>query len=228
MRFTPSRSQPIALNPSTEAQVYALFTLAMALTLAGVFLGVNQASFLLSSGMYVLLTFAELGLVFTSSLWSRSTPLNVVLFVVFPLLSGITVTPYLLSVLTGFANGPAILVNAAAATVAIALAAVAFAQLVPGLSAWARAFFYALVGFLLLSLIQVFVPSFRTPGFEMAMSGGGIVLFAAFTAFDIQRVRRMGALGANPFLMALSLYLDIFNLFLMVLRFMSALSGQRR
>ncbi len=37
-----------------------------------------------------------------------------------------------------------------------------------------------------------------------------------------------GSLGANPFLLALSLYLDIFNLFLSVLRFMSVLSGERR
>ncbi len=228
MQFSSSGSQPIALSPSTEARAYVLFTLAMGLTLAGVFLGMNFAGMLLASGMQLLFVIAELALVFTSSWWSRTSPLNIVLFALFPLLSGVTVTPYILSVLAGFENGPAILFNAVAATVGISLSAAVFARLAPGLSAWAGTLFYALIGLLLLSVAQVFLPALRTPGFEMAISGAGIVLFAAFAAFDIQRIRQMGAVGMNPFMLALSLYLDIFNLFLSVLRFMSALSGDRR
>jgi modulator of FtsH protease len=228
MQFSSSRSQPIVLSPSTEAQAYLLFAVAMGVTLLGVFLGMNFAAYLLSTGAHLLFAVAELALVFTAGWWSRTSPLNVLLFVLFPLLSGVTVTPYILSILAGFANGPAILFNAVAATVGITLSAAAFARLAPGLSAWAGSLFYALIGLLLLSVAQLFVPALRTPGFEMAISGAGIVLFAFFAAFDIQRVRRGGALGANPFLLALSLYLDIFNLFLMVLRFVSVLSGERR
>ena len=43
-----------------------------------------------------------------------------------------------------------------------------------------------------------------------------------------QRIESQGRMGANPFMLALSLYLDIFNLFLFILRFMTALSGNRR
>lgn len=200
----------------------------MGLTLAGVFFGTNFAGILLTSGVQILFVIAELVLIITSGWWSRTSPLNVILFALFPLLSGITVTPYILSVLVGFENGPAILFNAVAATVGISLSAAAFARLAPGLSAWAGTLFYGLIGLLFLSLTQVFFPALRTPGFELAISGGGIVIFAAFAAFDIQRIRQMGAVGANAFQLALSLYLDIFNLFLMVLRFMSALSGDRR
>lgn len=200
----------------------------MGLTLAGVYLGMNFAGILLTSGMHIFFVIAELALIITSAWWSRMSPLNMVLFALFPLLSGITVTPYILSVLAGFENGPAILFNAVAATVGISLSAAAFARLAPGLSAWAGTLFYAVIGLLLLSLAQLFFPALRTPGFELAISGAGILVFAAFAAFDIQRVRQMGAVGANPFLLALSLYLDIFNLFLSVLRFMSALSGDRR
>ena len=42
-------------------------------------------------------------------------------------------------------------------------------------------------------------------------------------AYDIQRIQHLSRLGASPFLMALSLYLDIYNLFLYVLRFMLAI-----
>lgn len=200
----------------------------MGLTLFGVYLGMNFASVLLSSGVQIFFVIAELVLIVSATWWSRSSPLNIVLFVLFPLLSGITVTPYILSVLFGLSNGPAILLNAVAATVGISLSAAALARLAPGLSAWGSSLFFGVVGLLLLSLFQVFFPALRTPGFEMAISGAGIVVFALFAAFDIQRIRRMGTLGANPFMMALSLYLDIFNLFLYVLRFMSVLSGERR
>lgn len=200
----------------------------MALTFCGAYVGSVFALQLLSSGMHVFFAIAELGLIFTASWWSRSSPLNVLLFALFPTLSGITVAPYILSVLSGFANGPAILLNAVGATVAISLSAVVLARLAPGLSAWGSALFYALLGLILLSVVQLFLPAFRTPGFELVLSGGAIVLFGIFTAFDIQRIQRMGAVGANPFLLALSLYLDIFNLFLSVLRFMSVLSGDRR
>ena len=63
---------------------------------------------------------------------------------------------------------------------------------------------------------------------EMIISAVGIVVFGMFLAYDIQRLRRGTAMGESPFLLALSLYLDIFNLFLYVLRFMLAVSGRRR
>lgn len=228
MQFSLSGSQPIALNPSTQAQTYALFTLAMAVTLGGVFLGMSMAKTLLETGAHLWLVIVELALIFTSGWWSRHSPWNMILFIAFPLLSGVSITPYLLLVLVGFENGPAILTNAVAATVFISLSAVALARLAPGLSAFGAALFYSLIGLIVLTLLQFFVPQLRTLGFELALSGGAIVLFGLFTAFDIQRIQRMGSLGANPFLLALSLYLDIFNLFLSVLRFMGALSGDRR
>ncbi len=228
MQFSTSRSQPIALRASTLSQAYLLFTLAMGLTLSGVFLGMNFAQFLLGTGMHAVLLLTELALVFTARWWSRTAPLNVILFVLFPLFSGITVTPYILYVLAGFANGASILFNAVAATVAIALSAAVLARMAPGLSAFAGAFVLALIGLLFLGILQIFFPALQTPGFELFLSGAGIVVFAFFTAFDIQRVQSMGSVGANPFLLALSLYLDIFNLFLSVLRFMGVLSGERR
>lgn len=228
MQYSSSTSQPIAVRSSTESQAYLLFTLAMGLTLLGVYLGIVYADILLLTGWHGFFLLAEIALIFTSFWWSRMSPLNMVLFALFPILSGITVTPYILSVLVGFSNGAAILFNAIAATIAIALSAAVFSRIAPNLSAWAGAFILAFFGLLFLTVLQIFFPALQTPGFELAISGAGIVIFAFFTAFDIQRLRPMAAMGANPFMLALSLYLDIFNLFLMVLRFMGALSGNRR
>lgn len=226
--YAGQRSQPISLSANTQGATYGLFTVAMGVTLLGVYLGMGFSSILLTSGMHVLFAVAELALVFTAGWWVNKRPLNMVLFLLFPLLSGFTLTPYLLMVLSRFDNGSAILFNAVLATVFMSLAAAAFARTVPSLAGFGRALLIGLIGLIVLSLVQFFVPALRTQTFELLISGAGIVLFGAFTAFDLQRISEAGKAGANPFLLALSLYLDIFNLFLMVLRFMSALSGERR
>lgn len=200
----------------------------MAVTLIGVYTGMLWAQTLLTSGLHLFFAIAELGIIFTAGWWSSRQPLNMVLFVLFPLLSGITITPYLLSILAGYVNGPAILFNATLTTIFIGLAAAVLARLTPSLAGFGRALVLALVGLLVLSLAQLFVPALQTQSMELLISGAGIVLFGAFTAYDLQRIAASGKAGANPFLLALSLYLDIFNLFLMILRFMTALSGERR
>ena len=228
MQYISSRPYAVALSASTQSQAYALLAFAMGLTLVGVAIGTQFAGLLLSSGIHLLFAIAELGIIFTAQMWAKHSPLNYLLFGLFPLLSGLSLTPYLLLIATGYVNGAEILWNAVGATVCLSLAAVVLSRLAPNLSVWANALFYALIGLLVVSLFQIFIPALRTQGAELFISGGATVLFGLFLAFDIQRLQRGAALGMSPFLLALSLYLDIYNLFLSVLRFMTALSGERR
>ncbi|MCH8850621.1 MAG: MFS transporter, partial [Chloroflexi bacterium] len=63
---------------------------------------------------------------------------------------------------------------------------------------------FAILGLIGFGLLQLFVPALRqSVGFELALSGAGIVIFAAFTAYDVQRIQKMSREGANPFLLAL-------------------------
>lgn len=210
--------------------MYLLFALAMGLTALGVFVGGFYAATLFRGGMHFVLLIAELAIVFTARLWMEKSPLNIVLFCAFPLLSGITVAPYLWYVSQGSANGNAILLNAVVATAFMVAGAAVFARSSGvNLSGLGGFLLMAILGLIAMGLLQLFVPALRqSTGFEMALSGGGVVIFGLFTAFDLQRIKQMSAHGANPFMLALSLYLDIFNLFLYVLRFMMALSGGRR
>lgn len=225
---TRTLSSSLPLTASTQAQVYLLTALAMGLTVVGVFIGFAFGGLLLTSGLHLLFLLAELGIIFTASLWMERTPLNYLLFCLFPVLSGLTFTPYILFVLTGYANGAAILVNALIATTFLSLAAAVFASVAPNLAGLARGLFLAVIGLVVLSILQIFIPGLRTGTAELLISGLGIGVFAVFLAFDLQRVSHLGRLGMNPFLLALSLYLDIFNLLMYVLRFMIALSGERR
>lgn len=226
---TSLRGRPITLSKNTESQVYGLFALAMALTLVGVYTGMQFSGAILSTGLHLFFLIAELALIFTARLWMNSSPLNILLFGLFPLLSGITVTPYILYVLTGYANGASILLNAVSATVFMGLAAAVFARTTSwNMGVIGKALFFGLIGLIVMGLLQLFVPSMRTPQFELLISGAGIIIFALFTAYDLQRIQHAGRAGVNPIILALSLYLDIFNLFLYVLRFMIAISGNRR
>lgn len=219
----------MALSASTEAQVYGLFAIAMALTVLGVYIGLWQAAALLTTGTHILFLILELAIIFTSRLWMDKSPLNILLFGAFPVLSGITFTPYLMLILASYANGSAILFNALAATTFMALAAAVFARTTSwNLGVFGRGLFFSLLGLIGIGILQLFVPALRTPGVELFISGAGVAVFGFFTVFDLQRIQGMARVGANPFMLALSLYLDIFNLFLYILRFMTALSGERR
>lgn len=230
MEFSPSsvRSQPVLLTRNTESQVYFLFTIAMVCTLFGVAGGLVFAPLLLGTGLQIMFLLAELALVVTAPAWMNRQPLNMILFILFPTLSGITVAPYIVLVLTGFANGGAILLNALTATVFMTAAAAIASRALPSVAGFGRVLLTGLIGLLVMGLLQIFIPALRSTGMELLFSGFSIVLFSAFLTYDLQRIAAMGRVGANPFLLALSLYLDIFNLFLSILRFMMALSGNRK
>jgi len=229
MAYAPTQSRPIVLGNSTESAVYGLFALAAAITVLGVYIGMQYATVLLGTGLHIVFLFAQLGLLFTARLWMDKSPLNMILFGIFPLLSGIMITPYLMYVLVGYANGASILLNAFAATAGMSAAAALFARTTKwNLGVLGRALFFAILGLIVFGILQIFVPALRTTQFELMLSGAGIVIFSVFTAYDLQRISRLGQAGAHPILLALSLYLDIFNLFLYILRFMVALSGNRR
>jgi FtsH-binding integral membrane protein len=223
--FDTISGQPVSLTGSTESTVYGLFAVAMGLTVFGVYIGMQYALPIMSTGVHLFFLFAELGIIFTSGLWMNKSPLNYLLFGLFPILSGLTITPYLLHVVSSSANGGVILLNALSATAFMAFASMVFARTTSwNLGVMGRALFFALLGLIAMALLQMFVPALRTTQFELMISGAGIVVFSLFTAYDLQRIAKLGKAGANPFMLALSLYLDIFNLFLYILRFMMVLN----
>lgn len=229
MQFsTPVSSQPIVLSRSTESQVYGLFALAMGLTVLGVYGGAVYMPFL-PPGLFLAFGVVELALIFTSGWWSRVSPWNRIFFGVFPLLSGFTIAPYLLAIIAEYVNGLPILLNALAATTCMALGAAVVARMTGlNLAFLGKFLVMGLIGLVVLGLLQLFIPALQTGQMELFLSGAGVLLFAGFTAYDLQRIQQLARYDVNPFILALSLYLDIFNLFLSVLRFMVAISGDRR
>jgi FtsH-binding integral membrane protein len=90
------------------------------------------------------------------------------------------------------------------------------------LTAYARLFFWALLALIGFGIVLIFV---NIPGGVVAYSALGLVIFAGFTMFDFQRLRRSTDVASAPFLAA-SIFLDILNVFLFFLTIFSG--GQER
>jgi FtsH-binding integral membrane protein len=99
------------------------------------------------------------------------------------------------------------------------------------LSSWGSFLFMGLIGIIIAVVVNLFLAS---PMLSWVISGIGVLIFTGLTAYDVQRITRMGeqgimnggatAIRKGAIMGALALYLDFINLFLMLLRFM----GDRR
>ena len=85
------------------------------------------------------------------------------------------------------------------------------------LSAIARVCFWALLALIAVGIVLIFV---HIPGGELIYSVLGLVIFAGFTMFDFQRLRRSADISSAPFLAA-SIFLDVLNVFLFFVQIFS-------
>ena len=82
----------------------------------------------------------------------------------------------------------------------------------------ARAGSWALVALIVSGIVLIFV---RIPGGALIYSVLGLVIFAGFTTFDFQLLRRNKDISSAP-LLAASIFLDILNVFLFFLQIFSS------
>ena len=94
------------------------------------------------------------------------------------------------------------------------------------LSAWGNFLMFALIGVVVAMIVNIFVAS---GPLSLVISGVGVLLFAALTAYDTNRLRQIALSGIEGELAektavygALQLYLDFINMFLFLLRLFGA------
>jgi uncharacterized protein len=133
------------------------------------------------------------------------------------LLLGLAVAP----VIADYAkNDPSALWQAAGATAPFVAACGAYGYATRrDLSSWARTLFWALLGLIGFGIVAIFV---SIPNGNVIYAVAGLGIFGAFTIFDFNRLRRADAGGAV--VIASSIFLDIFNVFLLLLELFG---GQR-
>ena len=152
-----------------------------------------------------------LGLIFgIQAAAQRNHTLAAGLLAVFSVVEGLFIAPVL-----SFYPTDAI-ANALLGTVGIFLVAAAVVYLTSiNMAAWGR---YLLGALLLGILVSLGTLIFHFPISQLAISAFLGVVFVGLTFFDFWRVKAQRAGDNNSLLLALSLYLDFINLFLILLR----------
>jgi FtsH-binding integral membrane protein len=133
------------------------------------------------------------------------------------LLLGLAVAP----LIADYANAdPSALWQAAGATAAFVAALGAYGYATRrDLSSWARPLFWALLGLIGFGIVAIFV---SIPNENIIYAVAGLVIFGGWTIVDFNRLRRSTPDAAVP--IAAGIFLDVFNVFLLVL---DLFGGQR-
>ena len=201
-------------------KVISFFALAIAMSLIGTYVSFNYflGYFFMKPWLMYVLFAVELIIVFTSRMWSQRRPFDKIMFSLFAFITGVTIAPLIALVAASY-GGVIIIMKALLATILTFSAAAIFGWTTKlNLSGMRGFLVVGLVGLIITGILGIFFPWGNT--MEIIYSGIGVLLFTGFIMYDFQRLKRY---PENMYVeAALALYLDIFNLFLFILRLMMA------
>lgn len=208
------------LQASFYSQVMMYFGLAILSSAFGTYIGftyIAQLIFATPALMWVIIA-VELALVITSRWWNTKRPINYFLFALFTFITGVTIVPLLASIIYTY-GGPDLIIKALVATTLMFGGTAIFGWVTKMDLSGMRGFLtLSLIGMIIVAVVGIFVPWSST--FEMIFAGFGIIVFSGYTMYDIQKLKTHPQ--DRPLDAALMLYLDIFNLFIYILRLLSA------
>ena len=172
---------------------------------------------------------AEIGLVWwlSARIGKLSIGVSRFMFIVYAILNGVTLSVIFLA----YTGSSIALTFITTASLFGAMAIIGYTTQMD-LSKWGSFLLMALLGFIIGSVVNMFLAS---SGLEWFLTYAGILLFIGLTVYDSQKIKRMVAYAMQApdgtlvrqvgLLGALNLYLDFVNLFLLLLRVMG---GRRR
>ncbi|HQT26465.1 MAG TPA: Bax inhibitor-1/YccA family protein [Burkholderiales bacterium] len=203
---------------------YWLLGLTMIPTVIGAFVGMGtNFAFLAHSplvGSLVMLA-VMFGLMFAVSA-TRNSSLGVLFLLIFTGAAGWFLGP-ILQVALHLRNGPELIGMAAGGTGAIFLT-------LAGIATVTKRDFGFMGNFLFIGLILLIIASIaniflHVPAASLAISAIAILIFAGYILFDVSQIVHGGE--TNYIMATLTLYLDIYNIFVNLLSLLMALSGDR-
>lgn len=202
-------------------QTYQLLAASLLAATAGAYIGTNSAS-LLSGGAYWIAVIAEFACLFGLMYARKNAKLALILLFAFTFISGLVLGPTLARYI-GAGMGNVITQAFLMTTVAFGGLSVFAMNTKRDFSAMGKFLFIALIVFIVASLINIFVVG--SSMLSLALSGAGALIFSAYILYDTQNIIR-GAYD-SPVLAAVSLYLDILNLFISLLHILGALNNNK-
>lgn len=198
-----------AARGNLMAKVFGLLAFSMAFTAVGALVGVR-----LGPSLAMPATIGMMVLSFAVG-FARNVPgLNLVLMYSLTFLAGIAaggiVTVYVAAGLGGA------VINAAATTAVITFGMSAYGMTTKrDFSSWGSKLFVAMLALVAASVVGIFVASSLL---QLIVGFGGAVLFSIFILYEVQQARYAEDTLGNAILIAVGLYISIFNLFMSLLR----------
>ncbi|GAC1318500.1 MAG: hypothetical protein NVSMB2_13310 [Chloroflexota bacterium] len=200
----------VADQPSVLGKVLGLLGFAFLFTAGGALIGRS-----LGPGAFLLSIIGGFGTLIALNFLKDRSPLNLGLLYAFATFEGMALGLILESYI---ARGlGSVVINAAVSTAAVTLAAGGYGYTTKrDLSGFGSVLFVGLIGVVVASLVGIFI---HLPLLYIVISAVSALLFTGFLVFDLNRVAQSrGATSGQAVLLAVSVYLDIFNLFLALLR----------
>ena len=189
--------------------VMGLLAFSLLFTAGGALLGQQ-----LGPGAILISIVGSLGTLIALYFTKTRPGLNLGLFYAFSVFEGMALGLIIESYVTSGLGS--LVVNAAVTTAGLVLLLGAYAWTtkrdLSGLGGYLMAGLLAVV---VASLVGIFLQS---PRFHLILSAATALVFSGFVLYDIQRLRNAEGIQYDAVLLAVSIYLDIFNLFLAILR----------
>ena len=203
---------------------YMMLALTMIPTVIGAFIGLSvNFSFMAEHPiMSSLLMFgAMMGMLFAVSAL-RNSVWGIVALLGFTLLAGVLLGP-ILQVALHLKNGAQLVGMAAGGTGIIFFSLATIATVTKkDFSFMGKFLFIGLILLIVASLANLF---FQIPALSLTISAIAVLIFSAYILFDVSRIVHGGE--TNYVMATLSLYMDIYNLFINLLSLLMAFSGER-
>lgn len=231
--FTGQQTTSVNVAKTFMSQVFIWMTVAMGVTAITAYLFASSAELIGSlinlqtggmTGLGWIVTFAPIGFVLLMSFgFQRLSPaIMALLFLAFSVLMGMSLS-FILLIYTAVSVYKTFLVTAGMFGVMAVLGYTTKTDL----TKFGSIMMMALFGMIIAMLVNIFL---KSSTMEYIISVVGVLVFTGLTAYDVQKLKRIGS-GAGmaagdanvrklSIMGALTLYLDFINLFLFLLRFL--------
>ena len=224
-RITSQGSQEFAVQQNRVLRnTYMLLALSMIPTVLGALVGV-QMSFSFMAGSPFISFILFLGIAW-GFMWgiekNKDSGLGIALLLGFTFFMGLMLSR-ILQVALGFSNGTSMIAMAAAGTGAIFFTMATVATV-------SKRDFSNMGKFLLIGMIVILLASvanifFQIPALSLTISAAAVMIFSAFILYDISRIVQGGE--TNYVSATLSVYLNLYNVFVSLLNLIMAFTGDR-
>ena len=213
-------SQSVLATHTVLRKTYFLLSLTLLFSalMAGVAMKTNAAPL-----HWLIQIVGMFGLLFLT-MWLRNTVWGLISIFAFTGFTGYTLGPVMNAYIAQFSNGSQLILTSLGATGVIFVA-------LSGYVLTTKKDFSFLGGFLFIALLAGILLSFagmlfHLPMMQVAISGVFVVVFSGYILFNTSQILHNGE--TNYIMATITLYLDILNLFLSLLRILSYFSGSNR